>query len=72
MLDFLSEFYDNRRTPVSQRLVLSFYGHSARLINQGEGVQDSCTKEDQLVHLHQFRKEMREFTEFLKNRFFSR
>jgi len=35
MLDFLSEFYDNRRTPVSQRLVLSFYGHSARLINQG-------------------------------------
>ncbi len=70
LLDFLSEFYENRQVPIRSRLILNFFGNSARLINQGEGVQGCLTAEEQLQHLNDFRQEMADFTDFLKDRFF--
>ena len=67
----LDEFYRQRNVPFERRLILDFYPDSVRLESQGTEMQQYCSPETQEEKLKDFREELAEFTEFMKQRFFS-
>ena len=67
IIEYLSQFYDQRSVPFDRRLTLSTISLSTRLESQGAADFHLCEpREVQLQKLAEYRDEMRAFTEFLK------
>jgi len=72
LMELLDEFYRGKEVPNDIRLVLEqrgIYGN-ARLVSTGERFQEIRPKREREERLEQYREEMRQFTEFLKQKYF--
>lgn len=71
-LPYLEAFYADRKTPITQQLVIQGRGRGwSRLESQGMDLQEIETEQGKQKNLLAFQSEMRNFTTFLKNQFFS-
>jgi hypothetical protein len=68
LIPYLDEFYLDQCVYYEERLILDFRG---RLISQGALLQPAEEKKTQALRLQAYQEEMRDFTEFLKEKFFS-
>lgn len=73
VMPLLETFYQNRQdTPFDGRLTLSFLSHgSSRIESQGAAFQETASSEIKQQKLAEYQEEMRVFTSFLKNKYFS-
>lgn len=73
LLALLGEFYQEKNdTPFDQRLIVVGGGNGwARLENQGADIQTILSAEDRARQLEAYQLEMKTFTGFLKDKFFS-
>lgn len=65
---FLEDFYAERNVPYDQRLILDARGE---LTNQGGFLQITENESQRGENLYRYQSEMKAFTEFLKQKFFS-
>lgn len=74
MMDFLEEFYRGRETPFDARLAFDGVGAFGGFRVQSFGAEMIAIlkSEEQKQKLALYQKEMRDFTEFLKNKHFSK
>lgn len=72
MMHFLEEFYQGRETPYDARLVFCIVGifGSFRVQSFGSEMVAVLTPEEKKQKLSLYQKEMKDFTEFLKNKYF--
>jgi hypothetical protein len=68
LIPYLDEFYLGKDVYYEERLIIDFRG---RLICQGALLQPAEAKETQAIRLQAYQEEMRDFTEFLKDKFFT-
>jgi hypothetical protein len=68
LIPYLDEFYLDQDVYYEERLIIDSGG---RLICQGALLQPAEEKETQAIRLQAYQEEMRDFTEFLKEKFFS-
>ncbi len=69
----MGEFYKGREVPLDRRLILiDLNGYHMNLQSQGADFQMSLTEEERQQKLTEYQGEMREFTEFLKGKFFEK
>jgi len=67
----LLEFYKRRNPEFGTRLTLSFYGNGVgRLQSQGAEFQETLPIKRRKENLLKFQKEMKEFTDYLKEKYF--
>src|SRR3989344_890854 len=67
----LLEFYKRRNPEFGTRLTLSFYGNCVgRLQSQGAEFQETLPIKRRKENLLKFQKEMKEFTDYLKEKYF--
>jgi hypothetical protein len=73
MLDFLEEFYRERKSPLEAHLIFKYIGAYGcfRIQSFGGEIMDIYLFEEKKKKLELYREEMKAFTEFLKNKFFS-
>lgn len=69
LANLLEEFYETRNVSFFARLILD-EGPSMRLISQGALFQELYNKLEKQRRLKEFQKEMNDFTEFLKKKYF--
>lgn len=74
MMDFLEEFYKERETPFDARLTFKSIGAYGgfRVQSFGAEMYPILTPEEQKQKLALYQKEMRDFTEFLRDKYFSK
>ena len=74
MMGFLTEFYQGRETPFDARLAFDRIGAFGgfRVQSFGAEMMKLLPPEEQLQKLDLYRKEMNDFTEFLKGKHFSK
>lgn len=74
MMGFLAEFYQGRETPFDARLVFDSIGAFGgfRVQSFGAEMMKLLPPEEKLKKLELYRKEMDDFTEFLKGKHFSK
>ena len=74
MMDFLEEFYEKRKTPFDARLVLEKIGAFGgfRVQSFGAEITEILSPEEKQQKLTLYQKEIRDFTEFLKSKYFSK
>ena len=74
MMDFFAEFYQGRETPFDTRLVFDHIGAFGgfRVQSFGAEMMKLLPPEEQLKKLELYRKEMEDFTNFLKSKHFSK
>mgnify|MGYP001572842599 CR=1 FL=1 len=72
MLDLLSEFYQNRDTPLDARIVFDPSGALGgfRIQSMGANTMELLSPEERSRTHQLYKKEMEDFTDFLKERFF--
>lgn len=70
LVPHLDDFYQGRQVPFDTRLIFRTGASRVRLINQGAMLQSARTAEIQAERLVAYQKEMKEFTEYLKNKYF--
>ncbi|MBI2028873.1 hypothetical protein HYT02_00450 [Candidatus Gottesmanbacteria bacterium] len=71
VMDLLAEFYKDRQVPFDVRLIMTTYGNgNAHLQNQGADIQQLLDIEPRKTKLAEFQKEMVDFTEFIKGKFY--
>lgn len=68
LFGFLDEFYSNRKVPFDQRLIVHPYVIDNRLENQGATTIKSVPLEKRGDKLNEYKKEMNDFTQFLKKK----
>lgn len=73
MMNLLEEFYQNRETPFDARLVFDRIGAFGgfRVQSFGAAIMELLPPEEQLKKFELYRKEMNDFAEFLKRKYFS-
>jgi len=73
LMSLLEEFYRDRITPFDTRLTFSGNGAFGgfRLLSFGARIMDLLSHEEKLQKLKLYQKEMHDFTEFLKAKYFS-
>lgn len=73
MIDLLAEFYASRNSPIEARLTFENHGifGAFRILSMGAETMDLLSKEEQIKQSLNYQKEMRDFTDFLKNKYFS-
>ena len=71
MMDLLAEFYQGRKTPFGARLNFRYIGAFGgfRIQSMGSETMRLSSPEEQKQNLEIYRKEMMDFTDFLKKRF---
>ena len=74
MMDFFAEFYQNRETPLDARPAFDRIGDFGgfRIQSFGAEMMKLLPPKEQLKKLDLYRKEMEDFTIFLKNKHFSK
>jgi len=74
MMDFLEEFYKGREIPLNARLVFNGVGAFGgfRVQSFGAEMTTILSPEEKRQKLALYQKEMRDFTEFLKSKYFSK
>lgn len=74
MMELFSEFYQDRNSPFDARLTFEAGGALGRFRVQSFGSRTTAllSHEDQKSKLELYRKEMNDFSRFLKNKFFKR
>lgn len=74
MMDFFSEFYQERKTPFDARLSFDSIGAFGgfRVQSFGAETMELLSPEEQKQKLEIYRKEINDFSEFLKNKFLSK
>lgn len=74
MIDMFNEFYQNRETPIDARLNFRYIGAFGgfRIQSMGSEVMQLLSTEEKEQKLKEYRKEMDDFSEFLKKRFFNK
>ena len=70
LLDFLATFYQDRIVPYDVQLIAYLRGNSTMLESHGAGLQDVTPLPLRKERLAAYQQEMRDFTAFLKQRFF--
>jgi len=71
LISLLSEFYEHRNVPFDERIILEFHGQDrTRILSQGVEIQHARVSSEQEQKLQKYKKEMKEFTEFLTRKFF--
>ena len=73
MMDLIGEFYNGREVPIDVRLTFDYIGKFGGFSVQSFGsnlVEFRTTPEQQKEKITIYRKEMDDFTHFLKNKFF--
>lgn len=72
LVELLTEFYDDRKVPYDQQLILLHpIGDTSRVISQGTEVYRAYDLTVQAERMKRYQEEMKAFTEFAKNKFFS-
>ncbi|QBD76916.1 hypothetical protein EPA93_13240 [Ktedonosporobacter rubrisoli] len=72
VIDYLTQFYENRPVLFDRRLILDLISTTTRLESQGAADFHLCEpREVQIQKLAEYREEMRAFTEFLKTIYLS-
>lgn len=71
-MGLLEDFYKDRHVPFDARLFLDSRPAGARLQSQGTFLQKTEAEATKKAKLLEYQKEMRAFTEFLKNKFFEK
>jgi hypothetical protein len=73
LMGLLSQFYRGRDVPFERRLILTPFGdtYTSRLINQATEFQEGFVPEQKIENLRLFKKEMEDFSDFLRERFSS-
>ncbi|MDX1608401.1 MAG: hypothetical protein R3251_04285 [Candidatus Spechtbacterales bacterium] len=73
MLDFLEEFYSGRETPFDARLIFESIGAFGgfRVQSFGAEITEILPPEERSEKLKLYQKEMKDFGEFLKSKYFS-
>lgn len=73
VINLLQEFYQDRNSPMEARLVFENFGIYGRfrIRSMGADVMDLLTEEELKAKSLLFQEEMKDFTEFLKNKFFT-
>jgi hypothetical protein len=73
VLDLLEEFYQDRKVPYYQRIIVVLFGSClSRLESQGTGMQKIQPEDIKKQRLVEFQEEMKKFSEFLKEKFFAK
>lgn len=73
MLDYLTDFYKDRETTYGDQIRIDFgniYG-SFRIQSTSGAIMELLSPEEQQSKIAMYRKEMDDFAEFLKNKYFS-
>jgi len=72
MMTYLDEFYKDRIVPYDRRLIVNISGYgNSRIESQGAAFQEVSQVEQRRLKLAEYQEEMREFTDFLKKKYFS-
>ena len=73
LMELLGAFYDNRKAPYDRRLIVQSMGLGrSRIESQGADLQEIAPPAVKQQRLGEYQEEMRAFTTFLKQRYFSR
>lgn len=72
MMELLSEFYDKKNTPIDSRLVFENHGifGAFRLQSMGAETMDLLSEGELKEKYIQYKQEMDDFTQFVKDKFF--
>lgn len=72
LIPYLDEFYRGRNTPYDVRITIESLARGwSRLQNQGTALQKIRSGEEKKAKLREYQEEMRAFTDFLKNKYFT-
>ena len=72
LLEHLLSFYQHRQVPYDRRVTIQSFGLGVnRLESQGAALQEIVTPEVKQQRLQRYQEEMREFTKYLKETYFS-
>jgi hypothetical protein len=67
----LAEFYQDRQVSYERRIHIQSHNNFSRIESQGAALQDIAEPEEKRLKLLEYQEEMKAFTEFLKNKYFS-
>lgn len=71
VMELLNVFYSNRQVSNDRRLTINPFGSFFRIESEGSFLQDIANDQTKNEKLQEYQEEMRTFTAFLKERYFS-
>lgn len=72
LIPYLDEFYDGRNVSYDTRLIIRpLARHWSRIESQGVDLQEIADEKEKAQKLESYQKEMKDFAEFLKRKYFS-